>query len=68
MPDDHKFAGIDCEENSPPLRNDPPGSLRYRGRCTCGHAEHWTTDKDWAWQEIASHILPYLLKAMGRSQ
>jgi hypothetical protein len=50
------FAGMESEPNDPPLTADPPGSYRYRGTCACGHKEHWTTVKDWAWEEIAGHF------------
>jgi hypothetical protein len=56
----HRFAGMDVEPNEPPLAKDPPGPRRYRGRCACGHVEHWTTNKDWAWEEIAAHFEPLI--------
>lgn len=56
----HRFVGMDREPNVPPMEREKPGPYRYRGRCACGHAEHWTTDKDWAWEEIADHLLPAL--------
>jgi hypothetical protein len=56
----HRFAGMETEDNDPPLRLEAPTPVRYRGTCTCGHKEAWTTNKDRAWEEIAGHFLPVI--------
>jgi hypothetical protein len=56
----HRFAGMQSEPNEPPLAADPAGRNRYRGTCLCGHTERWTTVKDWAWAEIATHFAPLI--------
>ena len=54
----HRFAGIQVEQNIPPLPN------RYRGTCACGHQGEWTPDKDQAWDDITDHYLPVLRQAV----
>jgi hypothetical protein len=65
---DCAFAGMETEPNDPPLPLDPPGPARYRGTCACGHAEQWTTQKDWAWDEIADHLMPLIIAGPVPSQ
>jgi hypothetical protein len=57
---------MESELNEPPLPGEPALDYRYRGTCACGHADPWTADKDGAWEKIADHLMPFLLRDLAR--
>ncbi len=51
----HGFDGMEHEHEPVP---------RWRGRCACGHADEWGTDKDAAWEALAAHLAVPLRAAL----